>query len=69
MCVAIVKSLQDKIVPVAVALSNENENYSGWKCFLEHLGEAILLVSQPHYITHVTYAYFTFVFNCDKCIE
>jgi transposase-like protein len=69
MYLAMVKSALDKIVPVAIALSYENENYTGWKCFLEHLGEAITMMTQSHYLSRVTYSYFTFVSNRDKGIK
>jgi MULE transposase domain len=69
MYLATVKSPLDKIVPVAIGLSIENKNYTGRKCFLEHLGEAIPMMTQPHYLPRVTYSYFTFVSDRDKGIE
>jgi hypothetical protein len=64
--IATVKSALDEIFPVAMALSSENENYNGWKHFLEDLKEAVPMLSQPHYLPCVTYNTFVFVSDREK---
>jgi hypothetical protein len=64
-----VKSLLHEIVAVAIGILSENENYNGWKHFLEQVKDTIPLLSQAHYHNRVTYSYFNFISHCDKGIE
>jgi hypothetical protein len=49
MYIATVKSPLDEVFPVAITISSDIENYSGWKRFMENLKEAVPLLCQPHY--------------------
>lgn len=62
--VASVKTACDEIYPVAVAIMEQNENFDGWRWFLENLKGALPTLEQPHPRNEVTKNYFTFV--CDR---
>jgi hypothetical protein len=62
--VASVKTACDEIYPVAVAIMEQNENFDGWRWFLENLREALPTLVTQHPRPEVTKKYFTFV--CDR---
>jgi hypothetical protein len=62
--VASVKTACDEIYPVAVAIMEQNENFDGWRWFLENLKVALPTLVAPHPRGEVTKKYFTFV--CDR---
>jgi hypothetical protein len=62
--VASVKTACDEVYPVAVAIMEGNENFDGWRWFLQNLKVALPTLEEPHPRQEVTKKYFTFV--CDR---
>jgi hypothetical protein len=64
--IASVKSACDEIYPVAVAITEQNENFDGWRWVLEHLQEGVPTLVLPHPQKEVTKKYFTFMSDRQK---
>jgi MULE transposase domain len=64
--VASVKSACDEIYPIAVTITEQYENFDGWRWFLEHLQEGVPTLVLPHPRKEVTKKYFTFMSDRQK---
>jgi len=64
--VASVKTACNELYPVAFAIMRDNENYEGWKWFLDNLSSSIEMLKMEHPNPQVTYKYFTFISDRQK---
>ena len=66
---ATVLSANNELVPVAFAITRENENIEGWKMFLRNLNKGCPIISVCHPKNNFRmYGYFTFISDRDKGI-
>ena len=64
-----VLSANNDLVPVAFALTRENENFEGWKMFLNNLKRSCPILGVRHKNnTYRAFGFFTFVSDRDKGI-
>jgi hypothetical protein len=65
--IASVKTGNDKIFPVAIAIMKEKENYNGWEWFLECLNKAVgQVLCANHPDEHIHYKHFSFISDRQK---
>ncbi len=64
---ACVKSGNDELLPIAIGITEDNENYAGWKYFLYHLKKACGHLVDDHYLPQCRpYKLWSFVSDRDK---
>jgi hypothetical protein len=64
--IASVKTACDEIFPVAIALSDQNENLVGWTWFLLLLRQSLPVLMDDHPQYGVQYKHFTFISDRQK---
>ena len=66
---ATVLSANNELVPVAFAITKNNENFAGWNMFLQNLHRDCPIISARHRLNEChMFGYFTFVSDRDKGI-
>ena len=64
---ATIKSGNDEILPIAIGMTIENENYKGWKYFLNHLKTSCGVLTINHRFARChPFKLFTFISDRDK---
>ncbi len=64
---ACVKSGNDELLPIAIGITEDNENYEGWNYFLYYLNEACGHLTDDHYLSQCrNFKLWSFVSDRDK---